>query len=209
LVASRREKANAVATGKTDETESLKVPPPPETLPEFRQWLLTIPLPELPAAERLDAIGDPAGGIMILVDMPDPGDYRAGHLVAGDAGLLLDKMLAAIGRDRDSIYLATLCPARSTGGRIGDESLELLTKIAHHHVALVDPKCVLAMGDAASRAVCGAKLDQARGKKHFLNHNGGSVASIATFHPRFLQQQPRFKAKSWQDLQMLMEGIAE
>jgi uracil-DNA glycosylase family 4 len=179
----------------------------PDDLGDLRRWMLTIDAIDAPTADRLDAIGDPASGLMILVDMPDRGDTDAGLLLSGDTGLLFDRMLAAIGRDRASTYIAPLSPARIAGGAIDDNSLDILTQAARQHVALVQPGNLLVMGDAPSRVFCGVGLDESRGTQHIFNHDGGIVSVTATFHPRFLLQQPRLKAQSWKDLQMMTEGM--
>ncbi|WP_299327505.1 uracil-DNA glycosylase family protein [Parasphingopyxis sp.] len=179
----------------------------PSELAAFRQWLLSSEALAAPISERLDAIGDPTTGLMILVDMPEQGDREAGGLLSGDTGLLFDRMLAAIGRDRASAYVVPLSPARIAGGAIDENALETLGSIARHHVALAGPERLLTMSDAPSRVFCGAGLDESRGTQHIFNHDGGTVSVTATFHPRFLLQQPRFKAQSWKDLQMLIEGI--
>ena len=179
----------------------------PDDLDGLRNWLLTTDTLPMPVGERLDAIGDPASGLMILVDMPDRRDAEAGQLLSGDTGLLFDRMLAAIGRDRASTYIAALAPARISGGSIDENSLELLARVARQHVALAQPNQLLLMGDAPSRVFCGSSLDESRGSQPNFNHDGGSVAVTATFHPRFLLQQPRLKAQSWKDLQMMTEGM--
>jgi DNA polymerase len=179
----------------------------PGTLAEFRAWLLEAPVMDAPRQMRLDAAGDPAGGLMVFVDMPERGDDQAGQLLSGEAGLLFDRMLAAIGRDRASVYLAALAPARIAGGAFEESSLSRISEAAKRHVALAAPRHLLLMGDAPSRAFCGLSLNEARGKQRIFNHDGGTVPVIATFHPRFLIQQPRFKAQSWKDLQILVEGM--
>lgn len=180
----------------------------PNELDGLRSWLLTDAALAWLNAERLDAIGDPASGLMILVDMPERGDVEAGELLSGEVGNLFDRILAAIGRDRASTYIATFAPSRITGGVVPEVQFEMLARIARHHVALAQPKRLLVMGDAPSRVFCAASLDESRGSQHIFNHDGGSVPVTATFHPRFLLRQPRLKAQSWKDLQMLIEGMA-
>lgn len=196
---------------KTKTVEADPAPPKALSLPtdlgELRAWMMSTDLIAGSAADRLDAIGDPASGLMILVDMPERGDSAAGTLLSGDAGLLLDRMLAAIGRDRASTYIATLCPGRIAGGAIDETTLDILDQVARRHVALAAPSQLIVMGDAPSRVFCGASLDESRGSQHNLNHDGGNVPVTATFHPRFLLKQPRLKAHSWQDLQMVIEGM--
>lgn len=179
----------------------------PQELPAFRQWLLKTGMIDAQRSGRLDAIGDPASGLMVLLDMPEPEDMSRGALASGESGKLLDRMLGAIGRDRQSAYIATLCPIPIPGGAIDDAMMPALEKIARHHVSLAAPRSLLLMGEAASRALCAANLAQARGSERIVNHDGGTVSAIATFHPRFLLRQPAFKAESWKDLQLLLEGL--
>lgn len=179
----------------------------PGDLAQFRAWLLSSDVMASPPAQRLDASGDAAAGLMILIDQPEPGDARAGMLLSGEAGALFDKMLAAMGRGRRSIYLASLSPARFPGGRIADEETRLLADLARHHIALVAPRALLLMGDAPSRALCATTLSAARGEIRNINHDGGTVSAVATFHPRFLLQQSAAKAECWKDLRMLMGVI--
>lgn len=179
----------------------------PGDLTALRVWLLTSEAVPGPPAQRLDSSGDPASGLMILIDCPEPGDVEAGALLSGDAGTLFDKMLAAIGHDRATIYLAALSPARPPSGRVGDDIRQILAPIALHHIALAAPRFVLAMGEASSRVVCGANLASARGVLHKINQDGASVCAVASFAARSLLQRPAWKAESWKDLQMLMEGI--
>lgn len=153
---------------------------------------------------RLLPAGNPASGLMVLTDQPEPDDAEGGQIIGGDAGRLLDRMLGAIGRDRASIYLAAMTPVRAPGGRADAKLVARWTDIARRHVAVAQPRVLLLFGDAASRAFIGTSMAEARGRLHSLNHGGGTVAMIATFHPRFLLQQPARKADAWRDLRLLL-----
>lgn len=178
----------------------------PGDLTALRKWLLETDTIALPPGKRFDAEGDPAANLMVVIAMPEAEDEAADALLSGEAGLLFDKMLAAIGRDRASIYLVPLCPVRLPGGSFDANLLDQLSDIATKHVGLAAPKRLVAMGDAPSRGFCGAGLAEARTLQPNFNHDGGIVPVTATFHPRFLLQHPGFKAESWKDLQSLIEG---
>ncbi len=176
----------------------------PATLAGFHVWLReTDRLPGAPAARILPA-GDPASGLMLLADMPEAPDADAGSLFTGEIGRLFDRMLAAIGRDRASIYLATMAPIRQTPR---DLETPDMVRMARHHVALAAPRLLLLLGNAPSRAILGMDFPQARGRLHEFNHDGTTVTAIVTFHPRLLIQQPARKADAWADLQMLLSGL--
>ena len=180
----------------------------PETLAEFAAWRLGPGAPEAGwPGKALGIQGSTASGLMIVVDTPDREDDAAGELLSGSAGRLFDRMLAAIGRDRQSIYLAALAMKRPPAGRIAPDASEKLDALLRHHIALVRPKRILALGNAASRAVTGLDVADARASLRAINHDGGTVQVVASFHPRFLLERPAAKADAWKDLKMLIGGF--
>lgn len=161
-----------------------------------------------PPGRRVGPSGDPTAGLMIVADMPDAPDFEAGHLLSGETQRLFDAMLAAMGRSRDSIYLAPLSPARIPGGRIDGPHAAALIALMRRHIALARPKAVMLLGDETCRALLGIERGQARGGLRQLNHDGGTVPAIAIVHPRFLRQHPAAKADAWADMRRLIGECA-
>ena len=184
---------------------------PPDQLNLFEAWLASsdrLPF-AAPAAPRICPAGDPASGLMILADMPTGEDCAAGTLISGEAGRLFERMLAAIGRDRGSVYLAALSCIRSPSGQLNAEAAKSCAALARHHVGLVAPKAVLSFGDPCAKALLGLSVAQARGRWHALPTHAGPVKALATIAPRQLLETPRLKALAWADLQMLIEEVKE
>ncbi len=154
--------------------------------------------------ERLLPEGDVASGVMLMVGMPETSDVMEGHLLSGATGRLLDRMLAAIGRDRASVYLASLLPARPTGGRMDAALAAPAARLALRHVALAAPRILLVCGEDACRALLDSGVAKARGRLHEINHDGMKVRAIATFHPCQLLEHPMQKAAAWADLLLLL-----
>jgi uracil-DNA glycosylase len=188
---------------------------PEETLPGqldlFQAWLASSDRLAFaaPAASRVCPAGDPASGLMILADMPTGEDCAAGALISGEAGRLFERMLAAIGRDRGSVYLAALSCIRSPSGQLNSDSMKSCAALARHHVGLAAPKAVLLFGDACAKALLGLSVPQARGRWHEIATHAGPVKALATIAPRQLLDSPRLKAMAWADLQMLIEEVKE
>jgi len=181
----------------------------PQQLPLFRAWLADAEaLPyAAPGARRLCPEGDPSAGLMILIDMPAAEDCRSGRLLSGDAGRLLDRMLAAIGRDRASVYLAAVSCIRSPSGSFDPTSAGACADLARHHIALADPRAVLLLGDACARALLGKAVAPMRAAWREIGTPRGGFKAVATFSPDFLLRNPAAKAQAWADLQLLMEGL--
>jgi DNA polymerase len=188
-------------------------PPPvsaplPETLDALLAWMReSADAPEARwGRTRLLPAGNAQADLMILIDAPDRGDAETGMLLSGALGALFDKMLAAIGRDRSSIWLASFATIRPVG-RVPEDAFKRLTAIARHHISLVAPKRLLIMGDLPSRALLGTEVMQARGELRPLNQGETTVHAVATFHPRLLDERPNYKAQAWKDLQLLMKDL--
>jgi uracil-DNA glycosylase family 4 len=182
---------------------------PPDQLDLFQAWLAssqTMPY-AAPSARRVCPAGDPASGLMIVTDMPTGEDCNAGVLISGEAGRLFERMLAAIGRSRETVYLAALSCLRSPDGRMNTEAAKQCATLARHHAGLAMPKAVLIFGDPASKALLGLSVAQARGRWHELATQAGPVKALVTLAPSYLLSQPAAKAHAWADLQLLMKAL--
>lgn len=181
----------------------------PDSLESFQAWLAaTDSLPfAAPSTPRLAPAGDAASGLMMLTDMPSAEDAAGGGFFSGETGALFDRMLAAIGRGRDTVYLAALSPIRPPAGRIDDAGVARLARIARHHAGLAGPRALLLFGDSCSRAMLDMPMTAARGRWHALETPAGPVKTLVTIRPQDLQTQPKWKAHAWADLQLLMEEL--
>ena len=182
-----------------------EAPLPPETpsdLPAFRQFLATsagLPL-ERHGAARVLPSGEAGAPLMLLADLPGPAEAAEGRPLAGDAWLLAEKMLRAIGIAPEAAYVAPLACFHAHGARLTSAELERCAALARDHVRLVAPERLLLFGDSSARALLGQPLARARGKVHRIE----GVRAVATFHPRWLLQRPADKALAWKDLQLLI-----
>ncbi len=181
----------------------------PGTLPDFHAWLAAtdaIPFAS-PSARRVAPAGDPRAGLMVITDMPTAEDAAAGLIFSGETGALVERMLTAIGRRRETIYLAPFSPIRPPDGRIDAQGIRFLAGTMRHHVGLATPRALLVFSDICSRALFGMPMAQARGRWHDLDTPAGPVRTLVTIRPQELLAHPRLKTHAWADLQMLMEGL--
>ena len=173
----------------------------PETLQTFRAFLLADPAVPGPANARIDAAGDPASGIVVVVDMPEAEDRASGNLLSGDVGALFDRMLGAIKLDRTQVYLIPFSPARPTSGRLSEIQINALRPLLLHHLGLAAPRKLLLLGDAPVQALLGQPAAKARDTEHAVSIGGSSVPAIATIHPRLVSMKREWRPLIWADLQ--------
>ncbi|MEO8204090.1 MAG: uracil-DNA glycosylase [Betaproteobacteria bacterium] len=145
-------------------------------------------------------VGDEDADWLLVGEAPGAEEDQAGEPFVGQAGRLLDAMLAAIGLSRDrNVYIANVLKCRPPGNR-NPEPGEVARCAPHlaRQIELVRPRLVLAMGRFAVQALLNtsASIASLRGKVH----SSHGVPLIATYHPAYLLRTPEDKAKAWQDL---------
>jgi DNA polymerase len=160
-----------------------------------------------PSAPNVCPSGDPASGLMVMTGMPSVADCASGTLLSGEEGTLFDRMIAAMGRSRESIYLAAISCFRSPDGRLAGAAEKQCGLLARHHIGLAAPKALILFGDDAGRALLGLAVARGRGRWHEIQTHAGPVPAILTFSPRFLLAHPAQKGLAWADLQMAMERL--
>jgi DNA polymerase len=181
--------------------------PLPDTLEAFLAWRMGDEAPEAEwLTPRIGPVGDPGAPLMVLTDMPESEDAATGTLLSGSAGRLFDRILAAIGESRESVYLAPFAFARPLTGQIPGEQEARLTELAQHHIALVAPKQLLILGDAAKRVRSTTSGSDFGNGEAVINHFVRNVEAVAVRAPRFLLGQPAAKAEAWKQLIQFSKG---
>ncbi len=177
--------------------------PPAETFEAFRDWLRDAN--DLPfaagGAPRIMPVGSPEAEVMLLTGMPSLDRLANEGPIDGEAWVLVQRMIAAIGIDPAATYRASLSCFHSLSGLAPSPELDACIEMARRHIALVKPRRLLLLGDEPSRALLGKPLAAARG--HVQKIEG--VRTVATFHPSFLIMHPLQKEAAWSDLLLLTE----
>jgi DNA polymerase len=145
-------------------------------------------------------VGDENADWMLIGEAPGAEEDRLGDPFVGQAGRLLDNMLAAIDLDRRrNVYIANVLKCRPPGNR--NPQPEEVARCSPHllrQIELVRPKLILAMGRFAAQTLLNtdASIASLRGKVHRY----AGVPLIVTYHPAYLLRTLPDKAKAWSDL---------
>ncbi len=153
-------------------------------------------------------VGDRQARWMVIGEAPGENEDQQGEPFVGQAGRLLDNMLAAIGLSRQAedrpdglggVYIANTLKCRPPGNR-NPEPPELLACAPYlmRQVALVQPALILAMGRFAVQSLL--QTAEPIGKLRGRLHRYQGVPVVVTYHPAYLLRNPVDKAKAWADL---------
>ena len=166
------------------------------------------------ATNTVFADGNPAAPVMIIGEGPGADEDRLGRPFVGRAGQLLDRMLAAIGLDRQSVLVTNVVYWRPPGNRTPTTAeIASCLPFVLRHIALVRPKLlVLAGGTAAGALLPGSQgITRVRGRWFDLEIPGLAepMPTLPMFHPSFLLRTPERKREAWRDLLALRARLDE
>lgn len=154
------------------------------------------------AAHTINGRGSLSPRVLCLTEAPDTADDRIGILFAGEAGILLDKMLAAIGLNlSQNTYVSSLVPWRPPGNRNPTESeLAMCRPFWEKEIELLRPHIILLLGSGAASALIGIdSLPKARSAWH--DYKG--IPVCATISPTVLLKSQIHRRPAWEDLKKL------
>jgi DNA polymerase len=145
---------------------------------------------------------------MLIGEAPGSEEDARGEPFVGQAGRLLDNMLASIGLTRagetpQSVFIANVLKCRPPGNR-NPEPAEVTQcePFLRRQVELVAPRLIVVMGRFAAQALLGtdASIASLRGQVHHVEVGGRRVPAVVTYHPAYLLRNLGDKAKAWADL---------
>ena len=168
------------------------------------------------ASNLVFADGNPEAKIMIIGEAPGGDEDRMGLPFVGAAGQLLDKMLAAIGLDRQHVYITNILPWRPPGNRTpSSEEVALLWPFLRRHIQLVAPKVIFALGGSSAKLLLNttAGILKLRGQVQEIDFGGAGQANVIpvlpSLHPAYLLRAPKMKQQAFYDLLTLKSMCRE
>jgi len=145
-------------------------------------------------------VGDPHADWLIIGEAPGAEEDRKGEPFVGQAGKLLDNMLAAIKLKRgQNVFIANVLKCRPPENRNPrPEEVAQCDPYLKRQVELIQPKLIIALGKFAAQSLLGSEktISSMRGKLHDFH----GVPVVVTYHPAYLLRSLPEKAKAWEDL---------
>lgn len=145
-------------------------------------------------------VGDENADWLFVGEGPGADEDAQGEPFVGQAGKLLDSMLAAIRLKRGTnVYIANVVKCRPPNNR-NPEAAEALAcePYLHRQIELIKPKLIVALGKVAAVNLLGheASVASMRNKVHCYR----GIPLIVTYHPAYLLRSLQEKARAWEDL---------
>ena len=162
------------------------------------------------ARNTVFADGTPGADLLVIGEAPGRDEDRIGKPFVGRAGQLLDRMLAAIGRSRETdTLISNVIFWRPPGNRTPTQTETAMCRpFVDRLIALTEPKAIALAGGAPMQALLGQTgIMRARGRWTSIAVNGRDIPVLPMLHPAFLLRRPEQKRLAWADLLTLQETL--
>jgi DNA polymerase len=163
------------------------------------------------ATQLVFADGNPQSRVMFVGEAPGHDEDVIGRPFVGRSGKLLDQMMAAIGLDRTSAYIANVVPWRPPGNRTPTpQETAICLPFIRRQIELANPDILVCLGGPAMQTLLGIKdgITRSRGRWFPFDTGTREIRALATFHPAFLLRSPLQKRFAWRDFLALKKALA-
>jgi len=158
------------------------------------------------------ADGNPQARVMFVGEAPGREEDIAGLPFVGRSGQLLDSMMAAIGLDRTTAYIANVIPWRPPGNRTPTpQESQICLPFIKRQIELANPDILVCLGGPSAAALLGMTdgIRRSRGRWRVYHTGTREIRAIATFHPAYLLRTPLEKRFAWRDFRAIKAALAE
>lgn len=198
------QQAAAASDGGGDSIAARRLAAAAMTLDDLRQAMMGFEGCALKRTATQTVFGDGVAGapLMLVGEAPGREEDLQGKPFIGRSGQLLDRILAAIGLDRTSVYIANVVPWRPPGNRTPTpQELAVCLPFIMRQIELAAPKCLVLLGGAAMTALNGSSqgIVKQRGQWQSLRIGDLTLPAMPTFHPAYLLRNPLSKRLMWRD----------
>jgi len=162
------------------------------------------------ATQLVFADGNCQARLMLVGEAPGREEDIEGLPFVGRSGKLLDRMLAAIGIDRTSVYIANIVPWRPPGNRTPTpQESQICLPFILRQIELADPDILVCLGGPSAQTLLGTKegITKTRGRWFTFNTGKREIRAMPTFHPAFLLRSPLQKRFAWRDFLAIKKAL--
>jgi DNA polymerase len=163
------------------------------------------------ATQLVFADGNPQARVMFVGEAPGRDEDIEGLPFVGRSGKLLDRMMAGIGLDRRSAYIANVVPWRPPGNRTPTpQESAVCLPFTLRQIELADPDILVCLGSPSTQTLLNSKDGILKTRGRWLPFHTGTreIRAIATLHPAYLLRQPLQKRFAWRDFLAIKKALA-
>lgn len=178
-----------------------------------------------PGKKVVFGVGNLDASVMFIGEAPGADEEDQGEPFVGRAGQLLNRMIKAMGLEREQVYIGNILnwrPEMGTRGADGfqtgnrpptQDEMNYCLPFIRAQIDIIQPKVLVALGKTAVDGLLGADRFKSMGAARGAWHSYSDIPLRATYHPSYLLRQEGLKSEAalkikrdaWEDLLAVME----
>ena len=159
------------------------------------------------AADRKNIVfgsGSPSAKLIFVGEGPGFEEDQQGEPFVGPAGQLLTKIIEAIHRRREQVYICNIVKCRPPQNRNPQpDEIKTCFQFLDRQITSIRPDFICALGSVAAQTLLNTEVPISRLRGRFHDYKG--IKLLPTYHPAYLLRNPAKKRDVWQDMKMLMK----
>ncbi|MBW6510723.1 MAG: uracil-DNA glycosylase [Desulfuromonadaceae bacterium] len=153
-------------------------------------------------------VGDPNARLVFVGEGPGREEDQRGEPFVGEAGQLLDRIIAAIGLSRAEVYICNVVKCRPPGNRDPHpEEIATCEVFLRRQLAAIQPEMIVALGKFAAQSLLRKTIPISQLRGHWEEYAG--IPLMPTFHPAYLLRNPSSKREVWEDMKQVIRRLRE
>lgn len=150
--------------------------------------------------------GNPSGRLMFIGEGPGADEDREGRPFVGRAGMLLTRIIDAMGLARQDVYIANVVKCRPPGNRVPEpDEIASCLPYLEKQIDLVGPEAICTLGNVATHTVTGEHRPVSEMRWKTYEYRGIKV--FPTYHPAACLRNPESKKLVWEDIKKVMRQL--
>jgi uracil-DNA glycosylase family 4 len=152
--------------------------------------------------------GNPRAELVFVGEAPGREEDEQGLAFVGRAGQLLTKIIEAIGKKREDVFILNVLKCRPPSNRNPEaDEVAACRPFLDEQIRLISPRAIVTLGTFAAQSVL--ETDEPIGRLRGRWRTVKGIRVMPTFHPAFLLRSPERKKDVWEDMKLVRDYLAE
>jgi uracil-DNA glycosylase family 4 len=148
-------------------------------------------------------VGNPNARLVLVGEAPGREEDLRGEPFVGEAGRLLDRILAAMGMQRKDVYICNVLKCRPPNNRDPlPEEVATCEAFLVRQIAAIRPQVVVGLGRFAVHSLLKTRVPISQLRGEWQNYHG--IPLMPTYHPAYLLRNPEGKRDVWEDMKSVL-----
>ena len=153
-------------------------------------------------------VGNPDADVVFVGEGPGQEEDEKGEPFVGEAGRLLDRIILAMGYQRDEVYICNVVKCRPPQNRNPQpDEIATCDQFLQRQLAAIRPRSIVALGKFAAQTLLSSPIAISTLRGQWGDYHG--IPLMPTYHPAYLLRKPLGKREVWEDMKLVMQKLRE